>query len=508
MGENAQDRDLDEFGNKLPVPESLVFFWDTCATRLALICRVIDRAGARGVKLDGALARTRSPFCGIAVIGMADETDGEGLRRIRDLKISGFGIIACGEGVDLWSVKLRCLPLLAGAGHLLDSAAPDFDDRLRRAIEDMLALEAKNQEEAAELKSTMRALGMVGESAAMMRVFRNVVWYSALSDLPVLITGETGTGKEGLARALHRLDHKRCHGPFLPVNCGAIAPSLAESEFFGHRRGAFTGAERDRKGLIRSAETGVLFLDEIGELDGALQAKLLRVLEENRVLGVGEDREVAVSVRVVAATNRKLEEMERRDRFRMDLLHRLNVLSIEVPALRDRPDDLAPLIAHFLEKYRSLCAGAPPAVGAEYLEALRQLHLPGNVRQLENLVRQALVRRKPETPFGLQDLPPKLLQELIVPDPASPLTEPVGPAGFEPAEMANFVVRLLEMNEWNLSRSLNACERDAMEAVMRRVSGNQSRAAELLGITPRSVYNKMRKHRLGSRKISSRKAKG
>jgi DNA-binding NtrC family response regulator len=147
-------------------------------------------------------------------------------------------------------------------------------------------------------------------------------------------------------------------------------------------------------------------------------------------------------------------------------------------------------------------------VGAEYLEALRQLHLPGNVRQLENLVRQALVRRKPDTPFGLQDLPPNLLQELIVPDPAPPPTEPVGPALFEPAEMANFVVRLLEMNEWNLSRSLNACERNAMEAVMRRVSGNQSRAAELLGITPRSVYNKMRKHRLGSRKISSRKARG
>src|SRR4029077_16293261 len=129
---------------------------------------------------------------------------------------------------------------------------------------------------------------------------------------------------------------------------------------FGHRRGAFTGAERDRKGLIRSAEAGVLFLDEIGELDGALQAKLLRVLEENRVLGVGEDREVKVSVRVVAATNRNLEKTGGEECFRADLFHRLNVLSIEVPALRTRLDDLAPLIAHFLEKYRSLCTGALP----------------------------------------------------------------------------------------------------------------------------------------------------
>jgi transcriptional regulator with PAS, ATPase and Fis domain len=333
---------------------------------------------------------------------MKGARDGEGLRNIRQLKLVGFRVIACGEGVDSWSVNLRCLPLLAGAGYLLDSDAPGFSDQLRQFIKQMLALEAKNQGEAQQIKLMMRAVGMVGESKAMMRVFRTVVWYGALSDLPVLITGETGTGKEGLARALHRLDSKRRKGPFVPVNCGAIASSLAESEFFGHRRGAFTGADRDRKGLIRSAEGGVLFLDEIGELDGALQAKLLRVLEENRVLGVGEAREVKVSVRVVAATNRKLEKMGREECFRADLFHRLNVLSIEVPALRERPDDLAPLIAHFLEKYRSLSSGALPAIGAEYLEALRRLHLPGNVRQLENLVRQALVQRKTEAPFGLQ----------------------------------------------------------------------------------------------------------
>jgi transcriptional regulator with GAF, ATPase, and Fis domain len=265
---------------------------------------------------------------------MTGVNDVEGLRNIRELKIGGFRIITCGEGLASWSVKVRCLPLLAGAECLLDSIAPDFSDQLRKAVHQLLALESKNHGEADQIKSTMRTLGMVAESAAMMRIFRTVIWFSTLSDLPVLITGETGTGKEGLARALHRLDQKRCNGPFLAVNCAAITSSLVESELFGHRRGAFTGADRDRKGLFRAADSGVLFLDEIGELDKTLQTKLLRVLEESRVLGVGEDREVEVSVRVIAATNRDLEEMRQQGRFRADLFHRLNVLSIDVPALR------------------------------------------------------------------------------------------------------------------------------------------------------------------------------
>ena len=197
------------------------------------------------------------------------------------------------------------------------------------ALAHILSAEAKKQEEAQQITSVMRDMGMVGSSTAMMHVFRSVIRFSTLSDLPVLIAGETGTGKEGLARALHRLDPKRRGGPFVAVNCGAIAASLAESEFFGHRRGAFTGADRDRKGLIRSAEGGVLFLDEIGELDAALQAKLLRVLQESRVLGVGEDRDIKVDVRVVAATNRDLDQMGQQSRFRADLFHRLNVLSIK-----------------------------------------------------------------------------------------------------------------------------------------------------------------------------------
>jgi len=398
---------------------------------------------------------------------------------------------------------MRCLPLLAGAGQLLDKAATNFTACLCRALEQALAIETKVQQEAQQIKSMMCALGMVGQSAAMMRVFRTVVSFSAISDLPVLITGETGTGKEGLARALHHLDRKRCHGPFVPVNCGAIVPSLAESEFFGHRRGAFTGAERDRKGLIRSAEAGVLFLDEIGELDAVLQAKLLRVLEDSHVLGVGEDSDVKVNIRVLAATSRDLAKMGRQGYFRTDLFHRLNVLSIEVPALRERSDDFSPLIRHFLEKYRTLGAAVPVGVSAEFLEALRQVELPGNVRQLENIVRQALARRVTDDPLDLRDLPLDLLQQLSALAPSAQPTAQVKSAEVGRVEVVNYIVQLLELNEWNLSRSLKACERHAMEAAMRRVAGNQSKAARLLGITPRSVYNKMHKHRLGSSRGSS-----
>jgi DNA-binding NtrC family response regulator len=502
--DNAPYLGFDEFGSKIFGPASSIFVYDKCPAQRAIICKIVSRIGARAVALTNDQQPTCSPKCCIAVVGMGTEIDGEELRIIRELKVTGFRIIACGEGVESWSVKVRCLPLLAGAGELLDKAAPDFTHHLRRALERALAMETKTQQEAQQIKSMMCAMGMVGQSAAMMRVFRTVVSFSRLSDLPVLITGETGTGKEGLARALHQLDRKRCSGPFVPVNCGAIVPSLAESEFFGHRRGAFTGAERDRKGLIRSAEAGVLFLDEIGELDGVLQAKLLRVLEDSHVLGVGEDSDVEVNIRVVAATSRDLEKMGRQGCFRTDLFHRLNVLSIEVPAMRERVDDLAPLIEYFLEKYRTVNATVPAGVGADFLEALRQVDLPGNVRQLENIVRQAIARRETDDPLGLRDLPLELLQQLSAPAPSAQPPPQVENSEFDRAEIVKNVVRLLEVNGWNLSRSLEAYERHAMEAAMRRVAGNQSKAARLLGITPRSVYNKMHKHRLGFSKVSSR----
>ena len=334
------------------------------------------------------------------------------MQAIRDLKAKGFKVIACEEGTGVWPIKTKCLPLLAGAVQLLDSSSPEFARDLRQLIEQSMRAEAQKRGEEREVTAIMHGLGMVGETATMMGVFRSVIRFSALSNLPVLITGETGTGKEGLARAVHCLDPNRSQGPFVAVNCGAISASLAESEFFGHRRGAFTGAERERKGLIRSAEGGVLFLDEIADLELSLQTRLLRVLQESRVLGVGEDREANVSVRVVAASNRDLEQMIKQNKFRADLFHRLNVLSIQVLPLRDRPDDLAPLVQHFLQKHHSLTPLGTLAAGDDFLEALRQIELPGNVRQLENFVCQALVRKATDLPLSISDLPVEILLQL------------------------------------------------------------------------------------------------
>src|SRR5262249_49739435 len=244
----------------------------------------------------------------------------------------------------------------------------------------------------------------------MMAVFHTVLRISPLSDLPVLITGETGTGKGLLAHAIHQLDRKRCQGPFIALNCSALSPGLAESELFGHRRGAFTGADRDRKGLFRAAEGGVLFLDEIGELDEAVQAKLLRVLQAHRVLGIGDDHEVAVNVRIIAATHRNLEAMVQQGTFRADLWHRLHVLAIHIPPLRERPADLKPLLEHFLEKYQGLRPAGPLSAAPEFLEALTQLPLPGNAREVENLVQWVLVHKDDAAPLTLRDLPVDIWQ--------------------------------------------------------------------------------------------------
>jgi transcriptional regulator with GAF, ATPase, and Fis domain len=491
----------DQVGATMAVRQAHVIVWDQQPHRRARIRQLVLALGARAIEILDLQRDISSCACCVAALGISCEPDCAGFRALRDLKRQGIEVVAYGDGAESWSVKLKCLSLLAGATQLLDSGGANFERQFKDALADVLSAEAKKQEEVQQIRSVMRDIGMIGCSTPMMRVFRCVVRFSTLSDLPVLISGETGTGKEGLARALHRLDPKRARGPFVAVNCGAIAAPLAESEFFGHRRGAFTGADRDRKGLIRSAEGGVLFLDEIGELDAALQAKLLRVLQESRVLGVGEDHDIKVDVRVVAATNRDLDQMGQQSRFRADLFHRLNVLSINVPPLRERSDDLAPLTEHFLEKYRSLCCGGRPDVGIDFLDALRQVSLPGNVRQLENLIRQALVRRRTAAPLGLQDLPVEAWQQLSQgPDARqAPQHGLAGSGTLDPQVVAHYVRILLDANGWNLSRSLAHCEREAVEAAMQRANGNQSESARLLGITARSVYNKMRKYRTGSK---------
>jgi len=236
-----------------------------------------------------------------------------------------------------------------------------------------------------------------------------------------------------------------------------------------------------------------------------MHAKLLRYLQENRVLGVGEDRDVVVSVRIIAATNRDLHAMVDQGRFRADLFHRLNVLSIQIPPLRERPADLEPMVRHFVRKHQHVNPVASRSADRGFIEALRQIELPGNARHLENLVRCALANKEDDTPLSLSDLPPEIWQELssrcqdFPAETAQGRDAPVTrrPGMGAPGEaVASSLASLAEGNGWSLSRSIRYCERVLLEAALQRACGNQSQTARLLGITPRSVYNKVRKHHL------------
>lgn len=484
--------------------------WDADRDRRQKVAWIIEEADVHPqiVETDHVEASLcRGLFGWLAVVAMGTGTAPHslGVDVIQELKRRGFQVVAYDDGVDAWPIRQRCRPLWAGATELLDSRNAGFSGLLRQILKQLIEAEGRRRAEDGEIQKVMRRLEMIGESPSIIEVVRRAVRVSALSDLAVLITGETGTGKERMARAIHQLDPKRNQHPFVAVNCGAISPHLAESELFGHRRGAFTGADRDRKGLFRSAQGGVIFLDEIGELNEIIQAKLLRVLQENQILGVGEERETPINVRVVAATNRDLREMVEARRFRSDLFHRLNVLTIHITSLRERPMDVLPLVEFFLKKYQALAPVGQLVADPEVVEALRQLELPGNVRQLENLIRQALVNKQTDSALHLSDLPPEVWRQLSsetqkVSDPANEIfaTSEAGNAttGSARLERLPHLSGLLDSNGGSLSRLLQWCERALVEAALQRTNGNQSETARLLGISPRSVYNKLRKHRL------------
>jgi len=450
--------------------------------------------------------RRSATACGIALVGVAEQptTHAAVLEDIRRLKIEGCTVLCYARGAGTWTLGVRCRLLLAGASHVFDTADPGFASDLRARLAELLAAAIERERENARLREQMHALGVIGSSAGITSMFRWIVSASAVSDLPVLIIGETGTGKELAARAIHRLDPRRHDRPFIAVNCGAISPALAESELFGHRRGAFTGAEHDRLGLIRAARGGVLFLDEVGDLDPNLQGKLLRVLQERRVLALGDEHEVPVDVRIIAATNRNLDEMVKRREFRSDLFHRLNVIAIRVPAMRERPEDVEPLVQHFLAQ---CAAGREGAVSAsrEFVDALRRVELPGNVRQLENVLRRAVVASKRGDQLRLSDLPPELWLELSRADGAASAgggaaVTPESPGSAAPADRLSPLdpVAVLDATSWKLERALDLCEQQLLAAALGASSGNRSRAARLLGISPRCIFNKMRKYRLSA----------
>jgi DNA-binding NtrC family response regulator len=456
------------------------------SSRRPFVLDAVSRTGARPGPIS-TFSRVRP--APVVVLAWAEERPADveaDLDTVGRLRTCGATLIAYADGADAWPLARRCRVLLKGVSSLLDSASAQFADELQRALEHALLKHDQLSVADERLKAVMSPHGLVGESRASLDLFSSILKIGSLSDLPTLLTGESGTGKELVAHAIHAHDPKRCTAPFVALNCGAIPSTLAETELFGHRRGAFTGADRNRRGLFRAADGGVLFLDEVAELGLDVQAKLLRVLQDSHVLALGDDADSPVSVRVIAATNADLRDLVAKGRFRADLFFRLNVVSIHLTPLRDRRDDIRPLVAHFLGKHHALNASAAAAGCAGFIDALERLRLSGNARQLENLVRFALVHNDGTVPLGLQDLPPDVWEELAA-ETSGPLA---ATASAEPS------LDLLEANGWNLSRALEACERSFMRAAFDRSDGNQSKTARLLGITPRCVYNKLRRHRL------------
>jgi transcriptional regulator with GAF, ATPase, and Fis domain len=394
--------------------------------------------------------------------------DDPGLGAVRHLRTLQFNVLACAYGAREWPIEARARVLVTGAELFALADAADSHDAIRERVSSWLAGHRERTEARAALIRLMQDLGIIGLGAAMIKLFETVRRIGRLSDVPVLIMGETGTGKELIARAIHALDGKRRSAALLPLNCAALNAGIAESELFGYRRGAFTGAERERKGLFRSAQGGVVFLDEVGELDLGLQAKLLRVLQEGRVLALGEDREIPVDVRVVAATNRSLAQMVADGNFRADLYHRLNVVTLSVPPLRERRDDLPALIEHFIRKHSSSVASDAVAIGADFAEALASLELPGNARQLENLIRNALLCKSDVGPLGLSDLPSEILAELASrrKEDGAARSAVAVPVNEHTSTLGAALLDLSTTNNWLLPRLLDEVEQMVVRAAL------------------------------------------
>ncbi|HEX5271328.1 MAG TPA: sigma-54 dependent transcriptional regulator, partial [Gemmataceae bacterium] len=318
-------------------------------------------------------------------------------------------------------------------------------------------------------------------------VFRRAVKAGHFSDLPVLILGETDTGKQRLAEAIHALDPRRRDRPFVTINCAALSKNLAESELFGHGKGAFSGAQAERKGLFRSANGGTLMLDEIGELDPELQPKLLRVLQEQRLLPVGEDYESPIDVRVIAATNRPLETMIAEGTFREDLYQRLNVFRVRIPALRERPEDVEVQARQFLAEYQEGRDDRATDFGPRVLDVLRSLPWEGNTRQLENLVREALAHREGTGPLlEITDLPRWVFEKVAhAPAPAAP----------PPAALDHMVEEACHAG-LSLTQAVEEYERRLLARVLAETGGNRTHAAHRLGLTPRTIFIKVKKYQL------------
>ena len=303
----------------------------------------------------------------------------------------------------------------------------------------------------------------IGESNAIKDVLDLSLNAAKFDDVNVLITGESGTGKEIIARIIHFASERKKKN-FFPVNCSAIPETLMESEFFGHKKGSFTGALADKKGFFELTDGGTLFLDEIADMHLNLQAKLLRVIEEKKIKRIGEDSEFSVDVRIVAATNHDVEKLIEENKFRLDLYHRLNTLIIEIPPLRERPDDIEPLLEHFIQSFSQKIKISPPEIHNNLIPELKRYDFPGNVRELKNLTERAMIICKSKI-LDKDCFPLKYTSKTI-------------------------------LNDENKNFNLDDNERELIKSALSKTENNQTKAAELLGISRHALIRRMNRFKL------------
>ncbi len=378
---------------------------------------------------------------------------------------------------------LTVVGCLIGQAFKLHKAIERLQDEFRR----------QRQEFEKTIRKTYRIENIIGQSKRMQEVFAAVASV-APSRATVLLRGESGTGKELIARAIHQ-GGGRADRPFIAVNCAALPETLLESELFGHKRGAFTGAVDERKGRFEEAGGGTIFLDEIGDIPLPTQVKLLRVLQERKFERLGENRPVAVDVRIIAATNADLEKMVAAGTFREDLYYRLNVIPVYLPPLRDRRDDILPLTEHFLERFNRE-HGKSVAFSKDALDLLLEYRWTGNVRELENLVERTVVMAKAPV-VQAQDLPRAIRISASLPvtgsygQPLAPQASAVEPAG-EPLPPAS------AQEGRPRAEYLKDLEREELQRALAGTGWVIARAAKILGWTPRQVAYKMKKYGLSS----------
>jgi len=394
---------------------------------------------------------------------------------ITDLKMPGLSGVHLVRHIrenfsDMEVMIITGYPSVKGAIEAVKTGAEEYltkpftEEELLSAVERTLRkLHIRRTAHESSKPRILSPPGLIGESKAMVRIGEFIA-KAALTSATVLISGESGTGKELVARAIHYRS-PRASAPFVPVNCGAIPEELLESELFGHIKGAFTGASETRAGFFQTADGGTIFLDEISETSLSMQVKLLRVLQDKEVCMVGSTRTRKVDVRILASTNKDLHALVKKNLFREDLFYRINVITVDLPPLREREDDIFLLIRHFAKKFAEEAGCPVPVFSDNALHVLRGYHWPGNVRELENIV-QRLVVMSDRDVIDVPDLPSPMRFSAL---------QPTAP-----------------------DRTLAEVEAEYIQNVLLSVNNNKTRAARVLGIDRKTLREKLQKKKASS----------